>query len=84
MAKWQSGDVSVNGLRLHYTRTGGDKPPVPFGNAFLNAGIFCIINAQVLGLSECYVKDIRGSLNLETESFDNLFNVVEDAILLFQ
>ena len=25
---WQSGDVRVNGLRLHYTRTGGSKPPV--------------------------------------------------------
>ena len=25
---WHSGDICVNGLRLHYTRTGGDKPPV--------------------------------------------------------
>jgi N-formylmaleamate deformylase len=26
MADWESGYVAANGLRLHYTRTGGDKP----------------------------------------------------------
>ncbi len=26
MAQWLSGDVMANGLRLHYTRTGGDEP----------------------------------------------------------
>ena len=25
---WQTGYVETNGLRLHYTRTGGEKPPV--------------------------------------------------------
>ena len=28
MTPWQSGDIEVNRLTLHYTRTGGDKPPV--------------------------------------------------------
>ncbi|MDQ4099697.1 MAG: alpha/beta hydrolase [Chloroflexota bacterium] len=28
MAAWLEDDVEVNGLRLHYTRTGGDKPTV--------------------------------------------------------
>jgi len=28
MSVWQSGDVESNGIRMHYTRTGGDKPPI--------------------------------------------------------
>src|SRR4051794_8165574 len=28
MASWPAGEIEVNGLRLHYTRTGGAKPPV--------------------------------------------------------
>ena len=28
MPDWFSGDVSANGLRIHYSRTGGDKPPL--------------------------------------------------------
>lgn len=26
MADWQSGIVEANGIRLHYTRTGGEGP----------------------------------------------------------
>ena len=26
MMGWQSGDIEANGVRLHYTRTGGGKP----------------------------------------------------------
>jgi pimeloyl-ACP methyl ester carboxylesterase len=36
---WQSGDVQVNGLRLHYTRTGGDKPPVVLAHGFSDDGL---------------------------------------------
>ena len=25
---WYEGDVGANGIRIHYARTGGDKPPV--------------------------------------------------------
>lgn len=28
MSKWIDGYVNVNGLKLHYYRTGGDKPPI--------------------------------------------------------
>lgn len=31
MSGWLSGDLQVNGLRLHYTRTGGKKPPLVHG-----------------------------------------------------
>jgi N-formylmaleamate deformylase len=39
MATWQSGDVQVNGLRLHYTRTGGAKPPVVLAHGFSDDGL---------------------------------------------
>ena len=28
MSKWIDGYVNVNGLKLHYYRTGGDLPPI--------------------------------------------------------
>ena len=30
MVNWQEGDVLTNGIRLHYYRSGGDKPPLVF------------------------------------------------------
>lgn len=28
MAEWYDGTVETNGVKLHYTRTGGDKTPI--------------------------------------------------------
>jgi N-formylmaleamate deformylase len=28
MAEWFSGDITANGIRIHYYRTGGNKPPI--------------------------------------------------------
>jgi N-formylmaleamate deformylase len=39
MAVWQSGDVEVNDLRLHYTRTGGDKPQAVLAHGFSDDGL---------------------------------------------
>lgn len=41
MMNWQDGDVDVNGLRLHYTRTGGgdDKPFVVLAHGFSDDGL---------------------------------------------
>lgn len=39
MANWQSGDVSTNGIRMHYTRTGGDKPPFVLAHGFSDDGL---------------------------------------------
>lgn len=39
MSTWQSGDVSANGLRLHYTRTGGDLPPLVLAHGFSDDGL---------------------------------------------
>jgi N-formylmaleamate deformylase len=35
---WQTGYVETNGLRLHYTRTGGNKPPVMLAHGVTDAG----------------------------------------------
>ena len=48
MATWQSGDVQVNGLRLHYTRTGGAKPPVVLAHGFSDDGLCWTPVAEVL------------------------------------
>jgi pimeloyl-ACP methyl ester carboxylesterase len=39
MAEWSSGNIGVNELRLHYTRTGGDGPPVVLAHGFSDDGL---------------------------------------------
>lgn len=39
MSDWQSRTVEVNGLTLHYTRTGGDKPTVVLAHGFSDDGL---------------------------------------------
>ena len=38
MEDWQTGYLKTNGLRLHYTRTGGDKPPLVLAHGVTDAG----------------------------------------------
>jgi N-formylmaleamate deformylase len=35
---WQSGFIEANGIRLHYTRTGGDKPPLVLAHGVTDDG----------------------------------------------
>ncbi len=39
MSAWQSDFIEANGMRLHYTRTGGDKPPVVLAHGFSDDGL---------------------------------------------
>jgi N-formylmaleamate deformylase len=39
MANWTSGDVQANGLRLHYTRTGGGQPALVLVHGFSDDGL---------------------------------------------
>lgn len=39
MTPWQFGDIEVKGLKLHYTRTGGDKPPLVLAHGFSDDGL---------------------------------------------
>ena len=48
MNHWQSDAIAINGLRLHYTRTGGDKPPVVLVHGFSEDGLVWTALAEVL------------------------------------
>ena len=41
MSSWKSGFVEVDGLRLHYTRTGSDgsRPPVVLAHGYTDDGL---------------------------------------------
>jgi pimeloyl-ACP methyl ester carboxylesterase len=39
MTSWLEEDVHVNGVRLHYFRTGGDKPPLVLNHGWTNSGL---------------------------------------------
>lgn len=39
MADWQSGGVEANGIRLHYTRTGGEGPPLVLAHGVTDDGL---------------------------------------------
>jgi N-formylmaleamate deformylase len=39
MADWTSGFVTANGIRTHYTRTGGDKPPLVMAHGVTDDGL---------------------------------------------
>ena len=39
MSRWIEGDVVANGIRLHYYRTGGDKPQVVLSHGFSDSSL---------------------------------------------
>ena len=39
MTNWYSDKIATNGIHLHYTRTGGDKPPVVLAHGFSDDGL---------------------------------------------
>ena len=39
MTEWYSGDVTANGIRVHYYRTGGDKPPLVLNHGATDNGL---------------------------------------------
>ncbi|GIW00460.1 alpha/beta fold hydrolase [Roseiflexus sp.] len=48
MNPWHTGDVRVNGLTIHYTRTGGAKPPLVLMHGFSDDGLCWTPVAQAL------------------------------------
>ncbi len=61
MAHWQSGDVATNGLRLHYTRTGGAKPPLVLAHGFSDDGLCWTPVAEALAPDyDVIMVDARG------------------------
>lgn len=61
MNRWQSNIIEINGLRLHYTRTGGDKPPVVLAHGFSEDGLVWAALAEVLeDTYDVIMPDARG------------------------
>src|SRR5947209_11457194 len=60
-ASWSSGDVQANGLNLHYTRTGGDHPPLVLAHGFSDDGLCWMSVAQPLAERyDVIMPDARG------------------------
>jgi N-formylmaleamate deformylase len=61
MASWSTGDTSVNGVRFHFTRTGGNKPPVVLAHGFSDSGLCWTPVAQALEADyDLVMVDARG------------------------
>jgi pimeloyl-ACP methyl ester carboxylesterase len=62
MPKWQTGDVSANGIRLHYTRIGdGTKPPLVLAHGFSDDGLCWTPVAEALAPDyDVIMVDARG------------------------
>ena len=58
---WQSAYLEANGLRLHYTRTGGDKPPVVLAHGFSDDGLcWTPVAEQLAAAYDVIMVDARG------------------------
>ena len=61
MSDWLSGDVIANGIRTHYYRTGGDKPPVVLCHGATDDGRCYLRLAKVLEADyDVIMPDARG------------------------
>src|SRR5262249_34154967 len=61
MDRWQSGDIEANGLRLHYTRTGGAKPPLVLAHGVMDDGLCWMRVARALEADyDVIMVDARG------------------------
>jgi N-formylmaleamate deformylase len=58
---WQSGFADANGLRLHYTRTGGVKPPVVLAHGVTDSGLcWNPVAAELASDYDVIMVDARG------------------------
>lgn len=61
MNRWHSDALVINGLRLHYTRTGGEKPPLVLAHGFSEDGLVWTALAEVLeDAYDVIMPDARG------------------------
>ncbi|MEM7532726.1 MAG: alpha/beta hydrolase [Chloroflexota bacterium] len=61
MSNWQSATIESNELTLHYTRTGGDKPPLVLCHGFSDDGLCWTPVAKVLSADyDIIMLDARG------------------------
>ncbi|MCB0109460.1 MAG: alpha/beta hydrolase [Caldilineaceae bacterium] len=61
MTDWSSGTIASNGITLHYTRTGGDKPPIVLAHGFSDDGLCWTPVAKALEANyDVIMVDARG------------------------
>ncbi len=61
MATWEAGDLIANGIRIHYTRTGGGKPPLVLAHGVTDDGLCWTPVAQALEADyDVIMVDARG------------------------
>ena len=61
MADWISGDCTANGIRIHYSRTGGDKPPLVLSHGATDSGLCWTRVARALEADyDIIMPDARG------------------------
>jgi pimeloyl-ACP methyl ester carboxylesterase len=61
MTNWQPGDIDVNGVRIHYTRTSGAKPQVVLAHGFSDDGLCWTPVAEILAADyDVIMVDARG------------------------
>lgn len=61
MATWKSGEVTVDGVRLHYTRTGGALPPLVLAHGVSDDGFCWTTVAEALAPAyDVVMVDARG------------------------
>ncbi len=60
-ARWADGHLVVGGRRIHYSRTGGDKPPIVFNHGAMDDGLCWTRVVRELESSyDCVMVDARG------------------------
>src|SRR5579884_3987242 len=61
MTEWYSGDVVANGIRIHYYRTGGEKPPLVLNHGATDNGLCWTRLARALEADyDVIMPDARG------------------------
>ncbi|RYX85995.1 alpha/beta hydrolase [bacterium] len=76
--QWMTGDVMVQGVRLHYTRTGGDLPPLVLAHGFSDDGLCWTPVAQALEAHfDVVMVDARG--HGYSQAPDDGYNAAETA-----
>jgi N-formylmaleamate deformylase len=61
MSTWHTDFINANGLRIHYTRTGGDKPPLVLAHGFSDDGLcWTPVTEQLVADYDVIMVDARG------------------------
>lgn len=86
MTSWSEGGIATNGSSLHYTRTGGDKPPLVLLHGFTDYGLCWTSVARALEATyDLIMPDARGHHHLSPLGAGLRMDLlVQDVVALIQ